>query len=95
MATSAVFYVVYIKRNASASLDDVTKIMNNSLDWYRVEETLWILYTTSDAEKWYARLSPVAKESGNFFICKLDTSLRQGWMSKHFWSWLKREKPET
>ena len=93
MVTSAAFYVVYIKRNVSASLDDVTKKMDKSLDWYRVEETLWILYTTSNAEEWYARLSPVAKESGNLFICKLDTSLRQGWMSKDFWSWLKREKP--
>jgi hypothetical protein len=95
MATSAAFYVVYIKRNTSASFEDVKKKMDQSLDWYRVEETLWILYTTSDAEKWYARLSALVKESGNLFICKLDTTVRQGWMNKDFWSWFEREKPET
>lgn len=95
MATSANFFVVYIKRTASASFEDVKKKMDHSLDWYRVEETLWILYTTSDVEKWYARLSPLVKEGGNLFICKLDITVRQGWMNKDFWSWLRREKPGT
>jgi hypothetical protein len=90
MAT-AQFYVIYIKRLSSVTFDQVKEQMNRALDWYRLEESTWIVYTTSDAEKWYARLSPLAKDSGSLFICKLDIASRQGWMNKDFWSWLRRE----
>ena len=92
---SAEFYVVYIKRKSDVSYDAVKEKMDQSVDWYRIDETLWVLYTTSDAEKWYGRLSPLVKDSGNVFICKLDITTRQGWMNKDFWSWIRREKKET
>ena len=94
MAT-AQFYVIYINRLSSVTYDQVKEQMNRALDWYRLEESTWIVYTTSDAENWYARLSPLVKDSGRLFICKLDVSSRQGWMNKDFWSWLRREKPDA
>ncbi len=94
MAT-AELYVVYIKRKPDVSYDAVKKVMDQSYDWYRINESLWVLYTTSDAEKWYERLSPLVKDAGRLFICKLDNTSRQGWMDKDFWSWIRREKKET
>jgi hypothetical protein len=88
---SGMFYVVYIDRDPNVSLEMVTAAMDKAVDWYRINESLWIVYTTSDADKWNSRLRPLTKESGNFFICKLDTANRQGWMSKGFWKWLRRE----
>ncbi|VTU29877.1 hypothetical protein [Variovorax sp. PBL-E5] len=95
MATTANYFMVFIKRNTSATLEDVKEKMNQALDWYRVQETLWIVYSTSDAEKLYARLSPLVKDEGSLFICKLDVNARQGWMGKDFWSWLRREDPKS
>ncbi len=89
------FFMIYIQRNKSATLDEVKRTMNRALDWYRVNESLWIVYSTSDAEKWYARLSPLVLEDGNVFICRLDVNARQGWMNKGFWSWLRREDPKS
>ena len=94
MAFTAQFFVIYITRLPTATLEEVKTQMDHALDWYRISESLWIVYTTSDPEKWFARLSPLVKEAGRVFICKLDTSVRQGWMNKDFWSWLRREKPE-
>jgi hypothetical protein len=91
MAT-AEFYMVHITRASDVTYEQLEKIMNQSLDWYRINENLWILYTTSNAEKWHERLKPTIKESGRLFICKLDVSARQGWMDKGFWAWLRREK---
>lgn len=90
MAT-AKFYMVYIDRKKNITFEDVEKKMNLANDWYRIKEDLWIVYSTSDPEKWYSRLSPLVKEGGNVFICRLDTSKRQGWMAKSFWEWLRRE----
>lgn len=91
MATSE-FYIVYIDPVAGTQPSAVEEKMNLSNDWYRIKSNIWVLYTTSDEDKWYSRLSPLIKESGRLFICKLDISKRQGWMTKDFWKWLNREK---
>ena len=83
------FYMVYIDRAATASYEAVKEKMNLSVSWYRINEKLWILYTTSDAEKLYKRLFPLVKDDGSIFICKLDIHNRQGWMTQRFWDWLK------
>jgi hypothetical protein len=91
MAT-AQFYIVYIDPIAGTAASSVEEQMNLSVDWYRIKDNIWVLYTTSDEDKWYSRLSPLVKDSGRLFICKLDTTKRQGWMNKDFWKWLRREK---
>ena len=84
-------YVVYIERRSDVSLEDLEEVMNLANDWYRIRYNCWILYSTSDSEKWYSRLSPLVEDSGSVFICKLDSENSQGWMTKKFWAWLRRE----
>jgi len=91
MAT-AQFYMIYIDRNKDATYTQVEKKMNLAIDWYRIKTGLWIVYTTSDEEKWYSRLKPFVDPEGHVFICRLDVSYRQGWMKKSFWKWVRREK---
>lgn len=80
------------RRKSDISYDALKEKMDKAVDWYRIDESLWILYTTSDEDKWYERLEPLVRESGRLLICKLDVSKRHGWMDKDFWSWLRREK---
>ena len=87
----ASYYVVYVERRSGVSLEDLEKKMNLAIDWYRIRTDLWILYSTGDEEKWYERLSPLVKEDGSLFICRLDEKNRQGRMNKKFWTWLRRE----
>ena len=89
------FYIIYIKRKKEITYESVKEKMDLSVDWYRINEQLFVLYTTSDAEKWYSRLSPFVKESGSLFVSKLNTNDRQGWMVDEFWKWLRREKDNT
>ena len=93
MAT-ADFYIVYVKRIAGVTYDDVEEKMNLANDWYRLKNDIWVIYSTSDPEKWYERLSPLVKDGGNVFICQLNVSRRQGWMPKGFWNWLDQDKDE-
>ncbi len=94
MAT-AKHYMVYIERKSDVTYRQVKEKIDLSVDWYRLRGNFWILYTTSDEDKWYNRLSPFVKDSGSLFICKLDVEARQGWMTEDFWSWLRREKKKT
>ena len=94
MSQSPAFYLVYIVRSPSSSLDDIKKVMNKSLDWFRVNERVWILFTTSDHDIWYSRLKPLIEDSGSLLVVKLDMNARQGWMTKNFWSWIKEKEKE-
>lgn len=85
------YYMIYIERRSDVSYDDLKRKMDLANDWYRLQESLWIVYSTSSSEKWYERLSPLVKDTGNVFICRLDIEARQGWMLKTFWKWLNRE----
>ncbi|MDF3980453.1 hypothetical protein P3W23_00365 [Luteibacter sp. PPL554] len=86
------FYAVYIKPSPDASADTIKEAMNKSLDWYRVSENFWIVYTARNAEVLYKRLKPSVKDPGRVFISRLDLTDRQGWMAKGFWTWLKKER---
>ena len=89
---AAAFYIVHIDRAAHVSLDQLKEKMDLSTDWYRVNSRLWLLHTTSSAEKWHRRLKPLIDDDGKLFICKLDVTDRQGWMSNDFWDWIRRRE---
>ena len=89
---SAKFYMVYIRRSSKVTLKEVEKKMDLAVDWYRIGDSLWILYSTSNVEKLYQRLAPLFKNSGSVFICKLDETERQGWMNEAFWDWIRSAK---
>ncbi len=68
--TDREFYVIYIDRSPTSSYEDVKEKMDLASSWYRINERLWVAYTTSDADKWYGRLSPLVKDAGSLFICR-------------------------
>ena len=86
------FYMIHIERKKEISFDQVKEKMNLANDWFRIRENLWIVYSTSEPEKWYSRLSEYVLKEGQLFICKLAPEDRQGWMDQGFWDWLNRKK---
>jgi hypothetical protein len=89
---AAAFYQIYISRKSDVTAEDVEKKINLAVDWIRLSPSFWIVYTTSDADKWQARLRPFVEPGGRLFICKLDLSDRQGWAPQKFWEWLKKDR---
>ena len=86
------FFMIYIDRKKDITYEDVKEKMDRSLDWYRISDKQWIVYSSSDPETLYERLGPLVKETGNLFICQLEESNRQGWMPKDFWEWLRKAR---
>ena len=85
------FYHVFINPKEGVTRSQIEEEMNLAIDWFRCTQNVWVLYTTSDADKWLTRLRPFVDPEGSLFICRLDISRRNGWMTKKFWSWI-REK---
>ncbi len=70
--------------------EEITKIFDRAVHWYRYSNNCWIVYTSSDAAKWYERFSPLVRaNAGKLFIVKLDLSDRQGWINKSLWDWIR------
>mgnify|MGYP001156665812 CR=1 FL=1 len=90
----AEFYHIYVFPKNGITKDQIEKKMNLAVDWIRYGSNNYIVYTTSDKDKWKARLIDFVKPEGSLLICKLDVNDRQGWMSRKFWEWLKA-KPTT
>jgi hypothetical protein len=88
----ASFYQVTLVTKPGIAADELQKVMDLALDWTRIHANSWIIYSSSNADKWYERLEPLIKPNGVLFICKLDISERQGWMSKKFWAWLRKNR---
>ncbi len=86
------FYYVYVEKQDGVEEEKLEEAINKALDWYRINKSTYIFYSSSNAERLYARLSPLVKPDGSVFICKLDINERQGWMSKSFWAWLKKDR---
>jgi hypothetical protein len=88
----ASFYHVFIQPRKGVTYDEVEAKMNPSFDWFRCTQSVWVLYSTSQIDKWQERLRPLVEPDGSLFVCRLDMTSRNGWMSRRFWEWVKKNE---
>lgn len=86
------FYQVYISPKKGITRDQIETVLNLAIDWFRYDDKCWILYTTSEAKKWYSRLQAFVEPGGNIMIIKLDPSDYWGFMTKTLWAWIEKHK---
>jgi len=86
------FYHVFIEPKEGVTPQQVEDKMNLAVDWFRCTRNVWVLYTTSDHDKWQERLRPLVDPKGSLFICRLDVNERNGWMIRTFWDWLNKPR---
>lgn len=84
----AEFYHLYVSPKFGVTMRQLEKKLDLAVDWFRYADGVYVLYTTSSADKWKARLVEFVKPGGELFICSLDVRHRQGWMAKEFWDWI-------
>jgi len=83
------YYIVYIQTNPDVSAERLTAAMNLAIDWFRIDQSIWILFTTADKVILNARFEKLVKPHGALFICKLDIKTRNGFIDKRLWEWIK------
>jgi len=86
------FYLAVVEPKKEITPDQVKTKMDLAIDWFRITPNIWILYSSSDTDKWYARLKPLTYPEGSVFICRLDVKEHNGWMTKMFWEWLNKDR---
>ena len=73
---------------------DINNAMDQAGDWLRYDDNCWIVYTEHDANAWYKYLERFLSDRVNqhLFICKLDPSMKQGWLPQWAWDWFKQRQ---
>ena len=90
--TKAVFYHIYVVPKEGVSVEEIEKKIDLALDWFRYDDSVYVVYSTSDIKKWMTRLRPLVEKDGRLFVCELNHKKRNGWMNKSFWNWLRKER---
>jgi hypothetical protein len=88
----AKFYHITINPKKGKTTQDIETQMNKALDWYRYNNTCYVVYSTSDVKTLMGRLKDLVDPDGLLFITELNISNRNGWMPKAFWEWIKKDK---
>ncbi len=88
----AELFHIYIKPVPGVTKNSIEEVIALSLDWFRVSDDVYVVYSTSDAEKWNVRLTPIVRPNGYCLITVLHPEDYSGWMPKSFWTWLRSAK---
>lgn len=90
--SKGVFLHIHISPKSGVSIEKVEAQMNLALDWYRYTNNSYVVFTTSEIEKWMGRLKPLVEPDGRLLIFEINVNSRNGWMNKDFWDWLKKTR---
>lgn len=86
--TQKQFLHISFSWSGKTKIDELLPKFDLALDWVRYAPNCWIVYTTSNADKWYGRLSAYLGKGDHMLICRLDVSEKQGWLPSWIWDWL-------
>ena len=70
-------------------------VFDKATDWLRYAPNCWILCTGQSPKKWLNHIKPHLKEGERVFVCELNISNRQGWLSKSTWEWIRKTRLRT
>lgn len=84
------FYYIFIEPNTNITYAQIKNEMDKALDWFQISQNNWIIYSSSNIERWMQRLTNYVRKDGSLFITKLDLSGNNGWMTIEFWEWLNK-----
>ena len=81
-------YQITLMPNSDTKDLSIRRKMDEADEWFRFGGYYWIILTDKDADFWANELVGFCQPDGTLFICRLDATDRQGWMTKQFWDWL-------
>ena len=83
-------YMVSAVPKRASLVARIERALNREQDWFRYQDGLWIVASVDSAEDISEDLEPYVKPGGHIFVCRLDPSDFNGYMSTEFWDWLRR-----
>lgn len=98
MDKNSKFYVIsYDLKNPGREYDNLfNTIKTLDGEWKHPLESVWLLYTTMDANKISdaLRKDDIMDTNDLLFVCQLNAEDRQGWLDATVWQWIREKMKE-
>lgn len=88
------FYHIYLQPQEGITQSQINDQIDLAIDWYKYAPNCWVVKSTSEIERWQTRLKPLVEPDGSLVVLKVDPWVRQGWIAKGFWEWLKKARAD-
>jgi len=71
---------------------ELNETLNKANDWITIAPNCWLLWTSSEADKWYSRVKKHLSDGDRVFICEVNIEDRSGWMPRKFWEFIREHQ---
>ena len=90
-----VLYLVQMTLNPGVNLNAVQRALRPAHSWYRLSGESWVVCTQEGTAVWAQRLAAVTRPKGSLFICALNPTDYEGWMTDEFWNWYREHSGQV
>lgn len=75
-----------------APTEQLKTALDKALDWVTYAPNCFIVYTSSDVDRWFQRLRKVVHENDSILIMEVVLENRAGWLPKDVWAWMHKDR---
>lgn len=68
----------------------IKKTFAKAIDWIYYMPNCWLVLTSSDLDRWYARLMPLLGDLDSMLIYEVKPEALQGWIGKWIIEWIEK-----
>jgi hypothetical protein len=71
---------------------ELEPVFNKAVDWMRLTNSSWIVWTSSTPRRWHERIKPFLRTTDSVFIVEINPSERFGQLPKWQWEWFQKTR---
>lgn len=86
----SVFIITYDILNVKSDYDSLFNVLKSANSYYRLFGSVWLVKTEESIEQWNEKIKKVTNNPDQFFISEVTHQMKQGWVKKGAWEWLKK-----
>lgn len=81
-------FQISIDFQGDADLEGLEKVLNKSIRWIESMPNSWLVLSSSNADRWWARLHPLLGDNDTMLICEIDPDTIQCWLQQWKIEWM-------
>ena len=87
-------YQINMYFHGEPDADALKKVLDKGIRWIQYMPYCWFVLSSSDAERWYARLWPLLGDRDTMLICEVNSESVTCWIQQWVINWLAEAKEQ-
>jgi hypothetical protein len=87
-------FQISIDFRSDFDMDEVEKVLRKSIRWINCMPNSWLVLSSSNADRWWARLHPLLGDTDTMLICEVNPDTIQCWIQKWKIDWMNEARDQ-